>query len=124
VRIGEWTVPAGETIAVLVIGILSDATIYEEPDRFRPERFLDRWPGAHEFLPFGGGPRRCLGAAFAEAELAIALGTIASRWDVELADRRPERSVRRNITMGPERGVRIRVIGRRRRDGSRAGETA
>ena len=110
VKIGEWTVPPGEMIAVMVGSILGDATIYEEPDSFRPERFLEKKPAANEFLPFGGGSRRCLGAAFAEAELAIAIGTIASRWNVELTEARPERAVRRNITMGPKRGIPIRVI--------------
>jgi cytochrome P450 len=113
-EIGPWTVPAGQLVAVMVGAILGDERVFPEPDRFRPERFLERTFHAGEFLPFGGGQRRCLGAAFAEAELAIAIATIATEWDLELADARPERSVRRNITMGPARGVRVRVIGRRR----------
>jgi cytochrome P450 len=92
---------------------LGDARVYPEPEKFRPERFLEKNYHAGEFLPFGGGQRRCLGAAFAEAELAIGIAAIATSHDLELADRRPERSVRRNITMGPEHGVRVRVLGRR-----------
>jgi cytochrome P450 len=64
-------------------------------------------------MPFGGGSRRCLGAAFAESELAIALAAVAADWELVLADDRPEEAVRRNITMGPKRGVRVRVLGRR-----------
>ncbi len=109
----RWTLPAGHTIVVMLISILRDPRVFPEPERFRPERFLEKKFGPAEFLPFGGGARRCLGAAFAEAELALAVAEIASRWDVELADSKPEPSVRRNLTMGPKNGVRVRVRGRR-----------
>lgn len=112
--VGKWTVPAGHMAVVMSCAILSDPRTFPEPRRFRPERFLERTFHPGEFMPFGGGQRRCLGAAFAEAELAIALGTIASEWDLRLADSRPERAVRRNITMGPKRGVVVEVVGRRR----------
>lgn len=111
-KIGPWVVPAGEHVAVMLGAILGDPRVFPEPHRFRPERFLERRYHPGEFLPFGGGQRRCLGAAFAEAELAIAIAAIAD-FDLELADVRPERAVRRNITMGPERGVRVKVRGRR-----------
>lgn len=114
VRVGPWEVPAGEIIAVMLGAILWDARIFPEPEKFRPERFLERSFHAGEFLPFGGGQRRCLGAAFAEAELALAVAAIAQRWELELATDRPERSVRKNITMGPRHGVQVRVRGPRR----------
>ncbi len=113
--LGEWTVPAGETVSVNISAILSDPEIFPEPERFRPARFLERTFHTGELMPFGGGSRRCLGAAFAEMELGIAIATIATEWDLALADRAPERSVRRNITMGPERGVRVKVLGARER---------
>ncbi len=112
-KIGPWTVPAGENVVVNVSAIHADPALFPEPSRFRPERFLERSFHAGEFVPFGGGHRRCLGAAFAEAELAISLATLMSGWDLALADERLERAVRRNITMGPRRGVRVRVLGAR-----------
>jgi cytochrome P450 len=112
-QLREWTLEKGEPIAVMMTGILKNARIFPEPDRFRPERFLEKTYSATEFLPFGGGSRRCLGAAFAEAEMAIAVGLLVSEHNLELADR-DERSVRHNITMGPARGVRVRFVGRRR----------
>jgi len=115
--LGPYSLAPGEIAAVMLIVILRDPRIFPEPERFRPERFLERTYSAAEFLPFGGGSRRCLGAAFAEAELAIALGTIASEWDLSLAESRPERAVRRNVTMGPARGVRVKVNARRARLG-------
>lgn len=113
VSLGEWTIPPGEGIAINICALHGDPTIYPEPRKFRPERFLERTFHAGEYVPFGGGSRRCLGAAFAEMELAIGLAAIARGWDLALADDRPERSVRRNITMAPERGVRVRVRGER-----------
>ncbi|MBX3219272.1 MAG: cytochrome P450 [Labilithrix sp.] len=110
---GRWELPKGGIVAVFLMSILRDARIFADPHAFKPERFLEKKFSASEFLPFGGGARRCLGAAFAEAELAIAVAEIVSGWELSLADSAPERSVRRNLTMGPKRGVRVRVNGRR-----------
>jgi cytochrome P450 family 110 len=111
--LGAWTVPAGEIVAVNIAALSQRSDLFPEPKRFMPDRFLERSFHPGEYVPFGGGHRRCLGAAFAEAELALALATIVGDWDLALADAAPERSVRRNITMGPERGVRVKVIRRR-----------
>ena len=115
VTIGKWEIPKGEMIVVNIAALFDDATLYAEPSRFRPERFLEKKFGPGEFMPFGGGNRRCLGAAFAEMELAIALATLTTSWDLTLADAEPERSVRRNVTMGPARGVRVNVAQRQPR---------
>jgi cytochrome P450 family 110 len=121
-RVGPWTVPEGEIAVVNLLAILGDPDVFPEPGLFRPERFLQRQYSAAEFVPFGGGQRRCLGAAFAEAEIAIALGTILGDWNLELASTKPERAVRRNVTMGPAGGVRVRVLGRRRPEETRPRE--
>jgi len=113
VRIGGRDVPAGQSIVVLLQAILTDPVVFPEPERFRPERFLEQRYAASEFLPFGGGHRRCLGAAFAENELRLVLGTLVTEWDLELTSSEPERAVRRNVTMGPERGVPVRFLGAR-----------
>jgi len=113
VRLGAYTVPAGQVAVVNVSAIFASETLFPDPLCFRPERFLDASFSAWQFMPFGGGHRRCLGASFAEAELAVALGALAGEWDLALADGPPERAVRRNITMGPRYGVRVRVLGAR-----------
>lgn len=105
----KWTVPKGEVIAIMIVAIMKDARVFPEPERFRPERFLEKKYGIAEFLPFGGGARRCLGAAFAEAELALAVAQVVQRWNLELESAEPELSTRKNVTMGPARGVRIRI---------------
>jgi cytochrome P450 len=107
--LGGYVVPAGQIIFVLVCAVLRDPRLFPAPTTFRPERFLERSFTAAEFAPFGGGTRRCLGAAFAESEMALVIGAIARDWEVTLADSDPEVGVRRNLTMGPKRGVRVRM---------------
>ena len=107
-----YTIPAGVPMSVGIAAIHRDPEIYPEPDRFRPERFLDRTYSPFEFLPFGGGDRRCLGAALSDYEMRITLATVVSSWDLEsIAE---DRDVRHNIGSGPEHGVPIRVLRRRR----------
>jgi cytochrome P450 len=114
--LGErWTVPKGGLIAVMLGSILRDPRVFAQPEQFRPERFLEKKFTASEFVPFGGGARRCLGAAFAEAELALAVAHVATHWELSLERDAPERAVRRNITMGPQHGVPVKVHGRRER---------
>ena len=88
--------------------------VYPEPFAFRPERFLNRKPGTYEWIPFGGGIRRCLGAALAMAEQRVVLEAMARRLDLEAADPEPEHAVHRNVTMIPAHGARVIVRGRRR----------
>jgi cytochrome P450 family 110 len=108
-----YSIPAGTGIGIGISAIHQDPSIYPEPDRFMPERFLGRAFSSCDFLPFGGGHRRCLGAVFSDYEMRIALATVVSRWEFELTG--PEREVRHNIAMGPQHGVRLQVNGRRRR---------
>jgi cytochrome P450 len=106
------TVPAGTGVAVSISAIHQDPSIYPQPDRFRPERFLERTYSPFEFLPFGGGHRRCPGAHLSDCEMRIALATIVTRWNFEIVGQ--EKESRHNIGTGPKHGVRMRVTGHRR----------
>lgn len=79
--------------------------IYPEPKLFKPERFLERQFSPYEFLPFGGGARRCLGEALALFEMKLVLATMLSRYRLLLADSSPEYPQRRGVTFAPARGV-------------------
>ena len=82
-RIGGYDFPAGTTMLMSQWVMHRDARYYEEPDAFRPERWLDglasRLP-AGAYFPFGDGPRRCIGQGFAMLEAGVVIGTIAQRF--------------------------------------------
>jgi cytochrome P450 len=80
---------------------------YPEPYAFRPERFLGDAPSTYAWIPFGGGVRRCLGAAFAEMEMRVALGEILRRRALRPAASAAERVARRNVTFSPANGTRV-----------------
>ncbi|TWT92963.1 cytochrome P450 [Neorhodopirellula pilleata] len=112
-ELGGYDIPVGHGVAAASCLTHYDADIYESPNEFNPQRFLDRTYTPSEYYPFGGGNRRCVGAAFATYELAVVLGTILHSHELELLDQREVVPVRRNITMGPSTGVRLRVRKRR-----------
>ncbi len=88
-------------------------SLYPEPDLFRPDRFLERRFSPFEFFPFGGGHRRCIGAAFATYELKIVLATFLRHAHLELAEPGEVKVARRNVVIGPATGVRMRLRERR-----------
>ena len=74
--------------------------LYPDPNQFRPERFLERQFSPFEYLPFGGGSRRCIGMAFAQFEMKVVLSSILSHVELALADTRAAQPVRRGLTSG------------------------
>jgi cytochrome P450 len=85
---------------------------YPDPFAFRPERFLDGAPSTYSWVPFGGGVRRCVGAAFAEMEMRIALEEVVKRRLLRPGSRRAERVARRNVTFSPAHGTRLIALRR------------
>jgi cytochrome P450 family 110 len=75
--------------------------VYPDPEEFKPDRFLERHYSPFEFLPFGGGIRRCIGMAFAQFEMKLVLSSILARFDLARADARPVRQTRRGLVSGP-----------------------
>ena len=107
-ELAGYTVPAGATIASCIHLIHRRPDIYPEPERFRPERFADGGgPDTYSWLPFGGGIRRCLGAAFATYEMKVVLRTVLQRCELATTQAAGERRKRRAITFVPGRGARI-----------------
>ena len=87
--------------------------IYPEPKQFKPERFLERQFSPAEFIPFGGGNRRCLGYALALLEMKLVLATIMSQYELTLANQKPEKPRRRGFIVAPANGVKMIVTGER-----------
>jgi cytochrome P450 family 135 len=111
-RLGAYAVPANSPVLVSILLLHHREDLYEDPFEFRPERWDHRKPGTYEWLPFGGGIRRCLGAALAMAEQRVVLEATARRLDLEADDPAPERALHRNVTMIPARGARVVVRSR------------
>ena len=111
-RLGDYAVDAETPVGISILLLHHRPDIYPEPFEFRPERWADRSPGTYEWIPFGGGIRRCLGAALAMAEQRVVLTAMARRLDLEADRAEPERALHRNVTMIPSRGASV-VIRRR-----------
>ncbi len=105
--------PAGTDVTAAIWLTHTNADLYPDPFTFRPERFLEAAPETYAWIPYGGGIRRCLGAAFAEFEMRIALREVITRCDLRKVDPSPEKTGRRNITFSPRAGTRVVVESRR-----------
>jgi cytochrome P450 family 135 len=99
-----WTLPPGVHVAPSIYLAHRRADVWDEPTAFKPERFLGRAPEPYTFIPFGGGVRRCVGAAFASLEMKEVLRAVARRFELRPAADHGERMRRRSITMTPSRG--------------------
>ena len=104
-EVGGHLVPAGATLAPCIWLVHRRPDVYPEPERFRPERFLEQPAGTYTWIPFGGGVRRCLGASFALFEMRQVIATIARMVSLAPVDPAGERVRRRAITLVPERGA-------------------
>lgn len=108
-QLGEWTIPAGHAVAASAAVVHMDPDLYPEPSVFRPSRWSTFQPRPWEYLPFGGGIRRCIGASFATHEMAQVLGEVFATMDLELLSSSPPRPERRSVTMAPSGGVPVRA---------------
>jgi cytochrome P450 len=111
-RLGPYAVPAGTPVDMSILLLHHREDLYPEPFSFRPERWLGRKPGTYEWIPFGGGIRRCLGATLAMAEQRVVLAAMTRRLDLEAAEPEPEHARHRNVTMIPARGAQVVIRGR------------
>lgn len=104
-----YQIPKGVGLGIPIYMTHQRPELYPEPKKFRPERFLERQFSPYEYLPFGGGNRRCIGAAFALFEMKIVLATILTNYSLALAEQKPIYPVRRGIVFAPAGGVRLKV---------------
>jgi cytochrome P450 len=112
-----YRLPPGTRVTPSIYLVNRNPRVYEDPEEFRPERFLENGPETFSWIPFGGGIRRCIGASFAQLEMRLILGTVLGelhpslptgrRAAGELRRRRGEWTQRRAITLVPAAGARV-----------------
>ncbi len=107
VRLGDRDIPEGTILWPSIYLAHTHPGTWSEPYRYDPARMLDRRPRANEWLPFGGGKRRCIGAAFAEMEMRIVLGRLLERVDLRPGADRRSHAILRGVTVSPDDGVRV-----------------
>jgi len=100
---------AGTVVMPAIYLVHRDQRRYADPGAFYPQRFLEQRPSREVWLPFGGGRRRCLGAALAQMELRVVLGAVLAQYLVEPCSRRPEGMRLRGLTLAPARGAKLAV---------------
>lgn len=113
-RVLGWDLPTGTWIAPAIALIHQRSSLYPNPRRFDPDRFVGVRPAPWEWLPFGGGLRRCIGAAFAIYEMKMVLAAVLSRVEMRL-ESNDVRTVRRSITLAPDGGLPLVALERRPR---------
>jgi cytochrome P450 family 110 len=111
-RIAGKDLQPGEIVMASIYLLQRNPNLYPEPDKFKPERMLEKRPPPWQFFPFGGGAWRCLGAAFAEHEMRVVLARLFTLFDVSVAPGVTVRAVQRGITVGPEHGLPVRLTRR------------
>ena len=111
-NLGEYTIPQGYSIVVALSQMHHRAQEFPDPDRFDPHRFLGQRPPTFAHIPFGGGTRRCVGAAFANVEMDIVLRTVLRHFVIETTDAPAEKTHSRGVAYTPKSGGRV-VVHRR-----------
>jgi cytochrome P450 family 110 len=114
VRLGEYEVPAGTTVVACTHLVHRRADLYPDPDRFLPDRFIGQRYPRHEYFPFGGGVRSCVGAALAQLEFKIALASILDGWELVAPVATTAQPVRHGTLIAPPDALLLRVSPRAR----------
>ncbi|MBJ7339824.1 MAG: cytochrome P450 [Mycolicibacterium sp.] len=111
-ELGEWVIPQGYSIFVAIDYVHGRAEDFETPERFDPERFMGKRPSTFAFIPFGGGTRRCVGAAFAGVEMDVVLRTVLRHFIIDTTTAPGEKVHSRGVAYTPKAGGRV-VLRRR-----------
>jgi cytochrome P450 len=112
-QLGEYGVEAGTPISMSILLVHHREDLYPEPWEFKPQRWVGQKPGTYEWIPFGGGTRRCLGASLAMAEMRVVLERMAARLEIEADQPEAEHVQHRNVTMIPKRGASVIIRDKR-----------
>jgi cytochrome P450 len=111
-QLGRWTLPRGCAVLVSIALVHDDEAVFPQARRFDPNRFVDAKPDWSQWIPFGGGTRRCLGAAFAQMEMDVVLRTLLREFTLLPTSRPAERWHSRGVAFAPGNGG-VAVVRRR-----------
>jgi len=111
IKIMDYEFEQGTYLAPCIYLLHHREDLYPNPKTFRPERFLERQFTPYEFIPFGGGSRRCLGMVFALFEMKLVLATVLTQFKLTFADLSPVKPARRGVTLAPSSNLRMVVKG-------------
>jgi cytochrome P450 family 138 len=123
-QLGEWVIPRGHSIVAGIGLIHADNAVFPDAATFNPDRFVGVRPDRNQWVPFGGGYRRCLGAAFADMEMNVVVRTLLREFQLATTREPAERWRSRGIAYAPAKGGRAVVYRRRRPAATGSAQTA
>jgi cytochrome P450 len=103
-ELGEWLIPPGASVVTGIAPLHHDDRFHERASRFEPDRYLGKKPDTYAWIPFGGGLRRCLGAAFAQFEIDVVLRTLLRNFELQTTTEPGERESFRGVAFAPSKG--------------------
>jgi cytochrome P450 len=106
-ELGDWVFPRGFTVMVGIGLVHTDDAVFPDAATFDPDRFVGVNPDLYSWVPYGGGTRRCIGAAFADMEMNVVLRTLLREFDFDVTDAASERFKWRGVAFAPGRGGRV-----------------
>jgi cytochrome P450 family 138 len=112
VELGQWRIPRGYSVMVSIGQLHANSDEFPDPDRFDPQRFVGNRPNTFAWIPFGGGTRRCVGAAFANMEMDVVLRTVLRHFTVQTTSKPDEKWHSRGVAFTPHKGGRVTVFRR------------
>ncbi|MBD2493221.1 cytochrome P450 [Nostoc sp. FACHB-280] len=123
ITVGGYELPPGTPVMGAIYLTHQREDIYPQPKQFKPERFLEKQFSPFEYIPFGAGARRCIGLAFAQWEMKLAIAKMLTIRDLDLVDRTEVQPQRRGLVTGPNRPIQM-VVKSQRQIKSRSLETS
>jgi cytochrome P450 len=111
-ELGDWRIPKGYSVMVSIGQLHANAEEFPDPNRFDPQRFVGSRPNTFAWIPFGGGTRRCVGAAFANMEMDVVLRTVLQHFTIATSTAPDEKWHSRGVAFTPKKGGRV-TVGRR-----------
>jgi hypothetical protein len=111
-EVGEWRLPPGARVVTGIVPMHEDGRFHPDAERFDPDRYVGRKPDTYAWIPFGGGLRRCLGAAFAQFEMDVVLRTLLRNFELRPTTDPPERESFRGVAFAPAKGA-VAIVRRR-----------